>query len=97
MHLAIVLKGTEDLNDRLRIAIAYLLFGVEEAFGSLVDLKGVESCLFELYFEVHSFYVWIFGGLVDVGSIVIDLCNCNGSILQQKILEFNIEDAISQC
>lgn len=96
MHFAIVLEGAEYFNNGLRVAIAYLLLGIKEAFRSFINLEGVQSCLFEFYFEVHSFYVWIFGSLVDIGGIVVDLCNCNGSILQQEVLEFDIEDPISQ-
>lgn len=46
MHLAIVLKGAEDFNNGLRVAIAYLLLGVKETFRSFIDLEGVQSCLF---------------------------------------------------
>jgi hypothetical protein len=57
-------------------------------------LEGVHSVLFDLDLEVASFLLLVLSRLVDVGSVVVDFCDGNGTELVPEGIEGHEEYSI---
>lgn len=81
-------------DEGLRIAVSVLHFVLKSTFRLVVNLERIKPCLQDGHSEVATFSLRVFSRLVDVGRVIVDLCDCDGSILCQEIFISHKEDAV---
>ena len=94
MDLFVILSGVKYLDMCILVLKQSLLLHCQWSFRCLINLEWIQSFLSNWHFKTDSLWFEIFGTLIDIGCIIINLCNYNASILWQKILVLNKENSI---